>query len=132
MVEKGEEIGTPGETVIGDEVVASIAGMAAKEVAGVASLGKSSVRRILAEHLGGAGEKNRLGISVEVGKKEAIVDLQLNVIYGFNIPDLVKEVRKRVAIRLRETTGLIAKEINLRIVSVEFQDQGTPQEPKVE
>ncbi|MCD6568215.1 MAG: Asp23/Gls24 family envelope stress response protein [Dehalococcoidia bacterium] len=132
MAEKEEEIITQGETIIGDEVVASIAGLAAKEVAGVATLGKSSVRRALTEHLGGTGEKSRVGVAVEVGKKEAIVDLQLSVIYGFNIPTLVNEVRKKVAMRLLEITGLIAKEINLRIVSVEFQEKKPEKMAKVE
>jgi len=118
-----EEIVTSGETMIGDEVVASIAGIAAKEVEGVASLGKSAVRRALAEHLGGAGDKSRVGVAVEVGKKEAIVDLQLGVIYGFNIPTIIVEVRKKVASRLLEITGLVAKEINVRVVSVEFPEK---------
>ena len=68
----------------------------------------------------------------EVGKKEAIVDLQLSVIYGVNIPTLVNEVRKKVAVRLLEITGLIAKEINLRVLSVEFQEQKPEKISKVE
>ena len=132
MTGREEEILAQGETIIGDDVVASIAGMAAKEVEGVAGLGKSAVRRALAEYMGGTGEKSRVGVAVEVGKKEAIVDLQLSVIYGFNIPTLVNEVRKKVAMRLLEITGLIAKEINLRVVSVEFHEKKLEKITKVE
>ncbi|MEA3253874.1 MAG: Asp23/Gls24 family envelope stress response protein [Chloroflexota bacterium] len=112
-----------GETSISDEVVASIAGMAAKEIEGVASLGKSSVRRALAEHMGSQGEKARLGVDVTVGKKEAVVDLKLGVIYGFNIPNIVAKVREKVAARLLEITGLVAKEINITVVNVEFPEK---------
>ncbi len=119
-----------GETIIGDEVVASIAGLAAKEVKGVARLGKSSVRRTLTQHLGGAEEKARLGVVVEVGKREAIVDLQLIVAYGFSIPNIINEVRKQVAMRLMEFVGLIAKEINVRVVDVEITEK--KEAPKVE
>ncbi len=118
-----EESVVPGESIIEDEVVASIAGIAAKEVEGVANLGKSSVRRLVAGAIAGAGGKARQGVSVEVGHKEAIVDLQLDVIYGFNIPNIVTEVRKKVASRLLEITGLIAKEINVRIVSIEIPEK---------
>jgi uncharacterized alkaline shock family protein YloU len=118
-----EESVVPGESIIEDEVVASIAGTAAKEVEGVANLGKSSVRRLVAGAIAGAGGKARQGVSVEVGHKEAIVDLQLDVIYGFNIPNIVTEVRKKVASRLLEITGLIAKEINVRIVSIEIPEK---------
>jgi uncharacterized alkaline shock family protein YloU len=118
-----EESVVPGESIIEDEVVASIAGTAAKEVEGVANLGKSSVRRLVAGAIAGAGGKARQGVSVEVGHKEAIVDLQLDVIYGFNIPNIVTEVRKKVASRLLEIAGLTAKEINVRIVSIEIPEK---------
>jgi uncharacterized alkaline shock family protein YloU len=118
-----EESVVPGESIIEDEVVASIAGTAAIEVEGVANLGKSSVRRLVAGAVGGAGGKARQGVSVEVGHKEAIVDLQLDVIYGFNIPNIVTEVRKKVASRLLEIAGLTAKEINVRIVSIEIPEK---------
>ncbi len=112
-----------GETIIGDEVVASIAGLAAKEIKGVAGLGKSAVRRALTEHLGAADEKARLGVAVEVGKTEAIIDLQLIVVYGLSIPNIINEVRKQVAFRLMELVGLIAKEINVRVVGVEIPEK---------
>ncbi|HUS04188.1 MAG TPA: Asp23/Gls24 family envelope stress response protein [Dehalococcoidia bacterium] len=112
-----------GETIIGDEVVASIAGLAAKEVKGVAGLGKSSVRRALTEHLGGAEDRARMGVQVEVGKTECIVDLQLSVLYGVSIPKIINEVRKQVALRLMEYVGLIAKEINVHAVGIEIPER---------
>jgi len=117
------EQGVTGETIIGDEVVASIAGIAAKEVKGVASLGKSSIRRALTEHLGGAEERARMGVQVEVGKTECIVDLQLIALYGVSIPHIINEVRKQVALRLMEFVGLIAKEINVRVVGIEVPEK---------
>jgi len=112
-----------GETTIDDEAIATIVGEAAREVEGIASLGTSSIRRTLAEHLGGAKQKAR-GVDVEAGTKEAIVDVQLNVLYGYNIPNIVIELRGKVAARLLELTGLLAKEINIRVVGIEF-----PKEP---
>jgi uncharacterized alkaline shock family protein YloU len=119
--ETGEYTGA-GETTIADEVVASIAGVAAKEVEGVAGVGKFSVRRMLAERLGGAEGKAR-GVEVEVGTVEAVVDLSLNVLYGFNIPKIIAEVRKKVASRLVDLAGLEAKEINVHIVGIEFPEK---------
>ena len=121
-----EEFTVPGESTIEDDVVASIAGIAAKEVEGVANLGKSQDLIIKQERVKHVGGKARHGVSVEVGHKEAIVDLQLDVIYGFNIPNIVTEVRKKVATRLKEITGLIAKEINVRVVSIEFPEKKPP------
>ena len=109
-----------GATIIEDEVVAEIIGLAAKEVEGVVNLGKSSIRRKLTGHLPGAQEKTSRGVGVEVGEKEAIVELDLDVLYGFNIPEVVNEVRKKVASRLLEITGLVAKEINVHVIGIEF------------
>jgi len=127
--EMRQEHGFIGETIIGDEVVASIAGMAAQEVEGVGSLGRSTVRRALSGAFADAAERARAGVAVEVGKRECIVDLQLNVHYGYSIPNIINEVRKKVAARLLEFTGLIAKEINIRIVGIDVP-QRRPQ-PRV-
>lgn len=128
--EKKNEHGFIGDTIIGDDVVASIAGLAAQEIDGVGSLGRSAVRRALTGAFADAAEKARSGVAVEVGKRECIVDLQLNVHYGYSIPSIINEVRKKVAARLLEFTGLIAKEINIRIVGIDIPAKKPA--PKVE
>ena len=121
-----------GETIIDDAVIAAIAGLAAAEIEGVAHLGKGAVRRAVTDVFSGAKGKARHGVSVEVGHKEAIVELQLDVIYGYNIPTILTEVRKNVATRLKEIAGLIAKEINVRVVSIEFPDKSKEKVSKVQ
>jgi len=111
-----------GETIIEDDVVATIAGYAARQVDGVTSLGRSVIRRSLVGALGSPEEKARVGVGVEVGKKEAIVELSLGVMYGRSIPGIVQEVRRMVGTGLQEMTGLIAKEINVTIISLEFPE----------
>ena len=119
---KVEEIMVGGETSIADEVIATIAGVAAQEVEGVASMGTASIRRSLSRTLGRA-EKKSSGVEVEHGKKEAIVDLTVHVIYGFNIPQIIIDVRKNVAARLLDLCGLIAKEVNVSVAGIEFPDR---------
>ena len=121
-IEKVGEFEVAGETSIDDAVIASIVGLAAREVKGVASLGKSSVSRALAERLGGAEERAR-GVEVETGKKEAIIELTINVLYGFSIPEIVVEVRKKIASHLLEMAGLIAKEVNVSVAGIEFPER---------
>jgi uncharacterized alkaline shock family protein YloU len=121
-IEETEEFVVAGETVIEDEVIEAIAGVAATEVKGVASLGTSSIRRTLAERIGGAERRGR-GVDVEHGKKEAILDITVNVMYGVSIPELVIGVRKNVASRLLDLVGLIAKEINIQVADIEFPER---------
>ena len=60
---------------------------------------------------------------MEQGRREAIVELTIQVVYGFSIPQLVIEVRKKVGARLLEMTGLIAKEVNINISGIDFPDK---------
>ena len=117
-----KELEVGGETSIQDEVIGAIAGIAAKEVDGVSSLGNRSLRRAIAENVGGA-EKRARGVGVEAGRREAILDLEMKVFYGYSIPEMVIKVRKVVAHRIVELLGLVTKEININVVGVDFPDR---------
>ena len=118
-IKKLEEISVGGTTNIEPEVIAAIAGLSAQLVDGVASLGTTSLRRTLRERLGSA-ERQARGVEVEVGRREVILDINLRVIYGYGIPQIVIGVRHMVADRLLRLCGLEAKEINVRVVGIEF------------
>ena len=117
-----QEIQVGGETNIDDEVIGAIAGVAAREVEGVSSLGTSSMRRTIAERVGGSDQRAR-GVSVEAGKREAILDFDLRVVSGFSIPETVIKVRQNVARRVLELCGLVTKEININVVGIEFPER---------
>jgi len=121
--ETTQEIVTEGAIIIEGDVVASIAGLVASQVKGVAGLGQSSIRSSVFKHLLKPEDSAKTGVAVEVGKKEAILDLELSIIYGYYIPAVVDEVRKNIATVLKETTGLVAKEINIRVVSIKFPNK---------
>ena len=117
-----ETIEVVGQTEIDDDVIGAIAGIAAREIEGVASLGTNSIRRAISERVGG-GERQSRGVGVEAGHREAILDIDLRVIYGFSIPEIVMKVRQNVARRVLEMCGLVAKEININVTSIEFTDK---------
>ena len=122
MVTETKHGAVAGDTNIDDQVLGAIASVAAMEVEGVAGLGESSIRRSVAEVVGAAQSRSR-GVSVEAGKKEAIVDLKVNIRYGYSIPKIVEQIRQRVAERLDSMAGLMAKEINISIVGIEFEKE---------
>ncbi len=117
-----ETIEVIGQTEINDDVIGAIAGIAAREIEGVASLGANSIRRAITERVAGSERKAR-GVGVEAGHREAILDIDLRVIYGFSIPEIVMMVRQNVARRVLEMCGLVAKEININVTSIEFTDK---------
>ena len=98
---------------IADEVVAIIAGMAATEISGVAGMSAGLVGGI-AEML---GKKNLAkGVKVEVGEREAAVDLYIIVEYGVRIPDIALRVQENVKRGIESMTGLDVVEVNARQV----------------
>lgn len=112
-----------GITTIADEVVAKLAGHAAREVPGVAGMG-SGFRRLLGRVRPGETPLTQ-GVNVEVGKKEAAIDLVIKVRYGYAIPDLAQEVREAVIAAVESGTGLTVKEVNIEVDDIEFEEAST-------
>jgi uncharacterized alkaline shock family protein YloU len=54
-------------------------------------------------------------VSVEVGEKQAAVDLQLAVEYGVSIADLARAVRRNVITAIERMTGLEVVEVNIAV-----------------
>ncbi|HKR49013.1 MAG TPA: Asp23/Gls24 family envelope stress response protein, partial [Pseudonocardiaceae bacterium] len=80
-----------GKTTIASSVVQKIAGMAAHEISGVYQLGGGLSRAFgeIRERIpGSTGASQTSGVTVEVGEKQAAIDLDLIVEYGASIVDL--------------------------------------------
>jgi len=117
-----------GSIRIADEVVGIIAGLAATEVAGVAGMSAGLVGGI-AEML---GKKNLAkGVKVEVGEREAAVDLYLIVEFGVRIPDVALKVQENVKRAIESMTGLDVVEVNIHIQGVGFSQEGKDEDIRV-
>ncbi len=114
-----------GVTTISDTVVSSLAGMAAQEVDGVHMGGGAS--RAAGGVLGSitGSESRTSGITVEVGRTEAAIDLKMGIEYNKNILQTVEEVRRRVTERIESMTGLRIKELNATITDITFPETET-------
>ena len=118
-----------GTTTIGKPVVTAIVGMAAQEVEGVdMSHGGTrlpgdnspTVGEFVDNLTGGSGRTR--GLSVEVGERQAAVDMTVNVAYGRSIPQLTEAVRRRVIERVESLTGLEVSEVNIQVNDVNMQE----------
>jgi uncharacterized alkaline shock family protein YloU len=112
---KIHENGKIGEVQIADEVVAVIAGLAATEVKGVAATSGT----VTNELAGKFGKKNlSKGIKVLVSPDSVSVDMALTLNYGYGIPETAKQVQEKVKLAIENMTGLLVKEVNIRIAGV--------------
>ncbi|WP_072868943.1 Asp23/Gls24 family envelope stress response protein [Desulfofundulus thermosubterraneus] len=123
-----EEQTSLGSIRIADEVVRVIAGLAATEVPGVAGMSGGVVGGIV-EML---GKKNlSKGVKVEVGEKEAAVDLFVIVDYGTRIPDVALRIQENVKKAIEAMTGLSVVEVNVNVQGVAFSQEGKEEEHRV-
>ncbi|MEU0565826.1 Asp23/Gls24 family envelope stress response protein [Nonomuraea sp. NPDC005983] len=124
-----------GTTSIDDVVVAKIAGLAAREVSGVHAMGGGAARALgTMRGMVGAETSVTQGVSVEVGERQAAVDLDLVVEYGIAIPELAAAVRRNVINAIERMCGLEVTEVNIRVddVNLPGQEEARKKERKKE
>lgn len=107
-----------GTVKIADDVVAIIAGLAATEVKGVASMAGNIPNELIAK-LG--MKKLSKGVKVEVVEENVTVDLGVNLEYGFSIPETTKKVQKKVKEAIENMTGLHVEDVNVRVAGINMQ-----------
>jgi len=105
---------------VADEVVSIIAGLATTEVEGVEGM-SGGIAGGIAEIL---GRKNfSKGVKVEVGEKEAAVDLYIIVKYGIRIPEVALAAQENVKRAIETMTGLSVIEVNVHVQGVGFPEE---------
>ena len=120
-----------GNTTIADGVVQKIAGLAAREVSGVYALGGGAARAFgaLRERIPGASQTAGQGVSVEVGEKQAAVDLDIVTEYGAPIAEIARSVRRNVVNAVEGMTGLQVTEVNIAVNDIHLPELDGGDEP---
>lgn len=116
-----------GKIVFADDVIATIAALAAADVEGVAGMSGGVVEG-LTERL---GMKNiTKGVKVEVGTEEAAVDVFVNVRYGFRIQEVCQNLQKAIKSAIETMTGLRVVEVNAYVQAVVFDTPESAEDSK--
>ena len=122
-----------GKISIADSVVEKIAGLAARSVSGVHAMGGKAGKTLStiksALPIGSDQPSPTQGVKVEVGERQAAVDLDLVVEYGVPIVDVASAVRQNVINQVQTMTGLEVTEVNVSVNDVYVGGDEQPQEP---
>ena len=117
-----------GTITIADEVVSTVAGLAAIDVEGVASM-SGGWGTDLVEKL---GRKNfAKGIRVELTNDDTKIDIYLIVEFGYSIPEVADNVQKEVKLAVETMTGLNVTEVNVHVVSVQLKKSSSINEAEI-
>lgn len=116
-----------GKTSIADSVVAKIAGVAARDVSGVYALGGGAARAVgaIRERIPGSRTNHSQGVSVEVGERQAAIDLELVAEYGVSLADLAEAIRRNVISSVERMTGLQVPEVNIAVADVHLETESS-------
>lgn len=124
-------VGEDGRTIVHNQVVAKIAGLAVREIEGVnrlvpydTSQSVTSFAKTITR-----SDMHDLGIHVEVGQKEAAVDVRIITEYGASIPAVADAIRRNVADRIGAMTGLNVVEVNIDVMDLYFPEDEADVEP---
>lgn len=114
-MEKYAQSDSTGSVKIADEVIATIASMAAAEVDGVAQAprGALEVKDILSK-------KGYKGVKVDTQDGRVTIDVNLSVIFGYKIAEVAEKVQKKVLDAVTAMTGLELARVNIHVSSVVF------------
>ncbi|MDO5539468.1 MAG: Asp23/Gls24 family envelope stress response protein [Eubacteriales bacterium] len=110
--------GAAGQVQISNEVLTIIAGLAATEVKGVASMG-GNITNELVSKIGMRGLSKGVRTTMENGVVN--VDLTLNLDYGFSVPKTCQKVQEKVKAAVENMTGLNVENVNIKIANVTME-----------
>lgn len=108
-----------GKINISNDVVASIAGIAATEIEGVAGMA-GGVASGIAEKLGAKKNPGK-GVKVTINEEGAVIDLMIIVAFGVRIPELAWEVQENVKNSVESMTGTTVLSVNVSVEGVSFE-----------
>ena len=103
---------------ISEEVIATIAGIAASETENMAAMSGGIASNIA----GMLGKKSMSkGIKVELNNDEVTLDLSLIIQYGAKIHEVARKIQQRVRNAVEEMTGLKVVTVNVNVIGLNVE-----------
>lgn len=120
---KDDEIGV---VKVSDDVVSVISSLAASEIKGIRGIAQGNASGI--GHI--LSKKNvSKGVKVTVGEDETTIDLDLNIEYGYKIPEVAAAVQESVKRSVEAMTGLKVSAVNIKVVGIIMpREEAKPEE----
>ena len=110
--------GAIGSLKISDDVISSIAAMAAAEIPGVAELATIPV------NLKGVIRKSSApkSINISVNDDVATIDVYVKLQYGAKIPEVSEKIQRSVKTSVQNMTGIAVSKVNVFIAGIAFDN----------
>ena len=122
------EVHESGTVKISEEVVSTVASLAATGIEGVSSMNGTIAGGLV--ELFGVKKNNAKGIKVEIDENNVTIDIHISVVYGYKIPEIAWEIQEKVKASVEDITGLNVEKVNIHVdgISVEKPKKETVEE----
>jgi len=108
-----------GNLVVTEEVLCSIAALAATEVKGVYGI-EGSIGSEISKYIGRNNPAK--GIKVEMGEDELTFEIPIKISYGYNILEVSSAIQEKVRSTVENMTGIKVSDVNVNIADVAMDD----------
>lgn len=106
-----------GKVIISEEVIASIASIAANEIDGVAGLGTPNVADFLGK------KASSKGVKIVLFEDSAEINVTIVVKKGVVIPSVAKAVQENIISAVESMTGIKVTAVNVKVGGVNFEKE---------
>jgi uncharacterized alkaline shock family protein YloU len=111
--------GELGEIKIHENVIANLVAMATRKIPGVSRLAGSTVVDAIASIVGSRRMQAR-AITVGIAGDNCVtIDLKLNILVGFRLPDVVQQVQRAVIDNIESVTGMTVTRVNVAVQDID-------------
>ena len=101
-----------GTVLVTEDVIASIASIAAAEVEGVSAVITNVPKELM----------SRVGAQkMKVSDNQVVIYIAITMDYGYNIPATCRNVQSRVKSAIENMTGLTCTDVNIRIMNIKVK-----------
>lgn len=115
--------GELGEIKIHENVIANLVAMATRKVPGVSRLAGSTVVDAIASIVGSRRMQAR-AITVGIAGDNCVtIDLKLNILIGYRLPDVVQAVQRAVIDNIESVTGMTVTRVNVAVQDIDEQPE---------
>jgi uncharacterized alkaline shock family protein YloU len=127
VLEMNQENNALGKVEIAPEVIEVIAGIAASEIEGVASM-RGNFATGVVERL---GKKNHgKGVKVDLTEEGIVIEVYCVMTFGVSIPTVAQQIQDNIRQALLNMTALEVNEVNIHVVGIQFETK--PQEVEID
>lgn len=126
MAVEQKDINGLGSVKISDEVISTVSEIALEDISGVYGIADGNKNFAFGIKAGGKG------VRAEMKENVAVIDIDVVVQYGVNIPEVAWEIQGKVKKAVESMTGLVVQKVNVNVKDIKIPEEKSTEEVSAE